>query len=87
MRSPERRVSELGLLQVRAAKIGVVEFRAPQGHVPPLAATYAIKVALQAVYDGTPPGKVANIADKELMGKFIRKAYYDRWIKEFLGGD
>ena len=55
----------------------------PQGHVPPLAATYAIKVALQAVYDGAAPRDVPNIADKEMMAKYIRRADYDQWDEGF----
>ena len=35
---------------------------------------------------GTPPGKLAGIADAELMKRVTRDADYPKWTKDFLGG-
>ncbi|TWT01168.1 oxaloacetate decarboxylase [Reyranella sp. CPCC 100927] len=56
-----------------------------QGHQPIMAAVQAVHDTLKALRDGTPPGKLANIASADLMKRVTRDADYARWTKEFLG--
>ncbi len=56
-----------------------------QGHQPIMAAVQAVHDTLKALRDGTPPGKLANIASSDLMKRVTRDADYARWTKEFLG--
>ena len=73
-------LTDLGYLGARRVRIAL------QGHQPFAAAVKAIHDTLRALRDGTPPGKLAGIADAELMKRVTRDADYSRWTKEFLGG-
>jgi oxaloacetate decarboxylase len=57
-----------------------------QGHQPFAAAVKAVHDTLKALRDGTPPSKLAGVADAELMKRVTREGDYTRWTKEFLGG-
>lgn len=57
-----------------------------QGHQPIMAAVQAVHATLKALKEGTPPGKLENIASGALMKQVTRDADYDRWSREFLGG-
>jgi carboxyvinyl-carboxyphosphonate phosphorylmutase len=45
----------------------------------------AVHDTLKALRDGTPPAKLAGVADAELMKRVTRDADYTRWTKDFLG--
>ena len=55
-----------------------------QGHQPYMAAVAAVRATMQALREGTPPAKLANIAPGELLQQLTRDADYARWSKEFL---
>ncbi|MDP6350660.1 MAG: isocitrate lyase/PEP mutase family protein [Alphaproteobacteria bacterium] len=55
-----------------------------QGHHPFAAAVQAIQDTMAALRDGTPPAKLANIAEKDLMGRITRREDYARWTDAFL---
>jgi oxaloacetate decarboxylase len=57
-----------------------------QGHQPFAAAVKAVHDTLKSLRDGTPPSKLAGVADAELMKRVTREGDYTRWTKEFLGG-
>lgn len=57
-----------------------------QGHQPIMAAVEAVHATLKALREGSPPGKLQNIASGALMKQVTRDADYDRWSREFLGG-
>lgn len=57
-----------------------------QGHQPFRAAVNAVHETLKALREGTPPGKLANVASADMMKRVTRAADYDRWTEEFLGG-
>src|SRR5882724_4262 len=57
-----------------------------QGHQPFAAAVKAVHDTLKALRDGTPPSKLAGVADAELMKRVTRDADYTKWTKDFLGG-
>jgi carboxyvinyl-carboxyphosphonate phosphorylmutase len=57
-----------------------------QGHAPFAAAVKAVHDTLKALREGTPPSKLAGIADAELMKRVTRDGDYATWAKEFLGG-
>jgi carboxyvinyl-carboxyphosphonate phosphorylmutase len=57
-----------------------------QGHQPFAAAVKAIHDTLKALREGTPPSKLAGVADAELMKRVTRDGDYTKWTKEFLGG-
>lgn len=57
-----------------------------QGHQPFAAAVKAVHDTLKALREGTPPSKLAAIADADLMKRVTRDADYSRWTKEFLSG-
>ena len=73
-------LTDLAYLSARRVRIAL------QGHQPFAAAVKAIHDTLRALRDGTPPGKLAGIADADLMKRVTRDADYARWTKEFLGG-
>src|SRR4029453_10613826 len=54
-------LTDLSYLSARRVRIAL------QGHQPFAAAVKAIHDTLRALRDGTPPGKLAGIADAELM--------------------
>ncbi len=55
-----------------------------QGHQPFAAAVKAVHDTLKALREGTPPSKLAGIADAELMKRVTRDSDYTKWTKEFL---
>jgi carboxyvinyl-carboxyphosphonate phosphorylmutase len=57
-----------------------------QGHQPFAAAVKAVHDTLKALREGTPPSKLAGVADAELMKRVTRDGDYSKWTKEFLGG-
>ena len=73
-------LTDLAYLSARRVRIAL------QGHQPFAAAVKAIHDTLRALRDGTPPGKLAGIADADLMKRVTRDADYGRWMKDFLGG-
>ena len=73
-------LTDLAYLSARRVRIAL------QGHQPFAAAVKAVHDTLRALRDGTPPGKLAGIADADLMKRVTRDADYARWTKEFLGG-
>jgi oxaloacetate decarboxylase len=56
-----------------------------QGHQPFMAAVQAAYETLKALREGTPPGKLANIASADLMKRVTRDADYSGWTRDFLG--
>jgi carboxyvinyl-carboxyphosphonate phosphorylmutase len=76
--SPE--LADLAYLGQRRVRIAL------QGHQPFAAAVRAVHDTLKALREGTPPSKLMNIADAELMKRVTRDADYTRWTKDFLGG-
>ncbi len=57
-----------------------------QGHHPFMAAVRATHATLKALRDGTAPGDLPGVADADLMRRVTRRADYDQWSEEFLGG-
>lgn len=57
-----------------------------QGHQPIMAAVQAVHATLKALREGTPPGKLENIASGALMKQVTRDEDYESWAVEFLGG-
>ena len=55
-----------------------------QGHQPFAAAVKAVYDTLKALREGTPPAKLAGIADAELMKRVTREGDYGKWTKDFL---
>ena len=55
-----------------------------QGHQPFAAAVKAVHDTLKALREGTPPAKLAGIADAELMKRVTRDGDYGKWTKDFL---
>jgi 2-methylisocitrate lyase-like PEP mutase family enzyme len=56
-----------------------------QGHQPLMAAVAAVRETRQALREGTPPAKLANLASAQLMQQISRDADYARWGESFLG--
>lgn len=71
-------LADLSYLASRRVRIAL------QGHQPFAAAVKAVHDTLKALREGTPPGKLAGIADAELMKRVTREADYLEWTKEFL---
>jgi len=57
-----------------------------RGHPTLSAAVQAMHATLKALKEGTEPADLTGLAPKELMARVTRKADYDRWTREFLGG-
>ena len=57
-----------------------------QGHQPFMAAVAAVHATMQALRDGTPPAKLANLASAQQMQRLSRDVDYARWSGDFLGG-
>lgn len=55
-----------------------------RGHQPFMAAVAAVQETMQALREGVPPAKLANIASPTLMQRLSRDADYARWSKNFL---
>ena len=58
-----------------------------QGHQPFAAAVQAVHDTLKALRSGTAPADLKGVASGELMGQVTREADYQRWTREFLGGE
>lgn len=56
-----------------------------RGHQGFAASVQAIYDAATAMFSGTSPGKIANVASETLMARLTRTAEYDRSSQEFLG--
>ncbi len=57
-----------------------------QGHQPFAAAVQAVYATLKALREGTPPGKLEDVAPAALMKRVLREADYDAWTRDYLGG-
>ena len=71
-------LADLSYLASRRVRIAL------QGHQPFAAAVKAVHDTLKALRDGTPPGKLAGVADAELIKRVTREGEYTRWTKDFL---
>src|SRR6516162_8965635 len=58
-----------------------------QGHAPFSAAVQAVYDTLKALRDGTKPGDLQGIAPPELMRRVTRADDYQKWTRDFLGGE
>jgi oxaloacetate decarboxylase len=58
-----------------------------QGHAPFSAAVQAVYDTLKALREGAKPGELRGIASPELMQRVTRAADYQKWTKDFLGGE
>jgi carboxyvinyl-carboxyphosphonate phosphorylmutase len=71
-------LADLSYLASRRVRIAL------QGHQPFAAAVKAVHDTLKALRDGTPPGKLAGVADAELMKRVTREGEYTRSTEDFL---
>lgn len=55
-----------------------------QGHQTFAAAVRAVHETMKALREGMAPGKLENIADKDLMERVMRHGDYGRWMDDFL---
>lgn len=58
-----------------------------QGHQPIMAAQQAVHATLKALRDGASPSALPGLPDRGLMGRVTRDADYQRWTRDFLGGN
>jgi oxaloacetate decarboxylase len=58
-----------------------------QGHAPFSAAVQAVYETLKALREGAKPNELRGIASPELMQRVTRAVDYQRWTKDFLGGE
>jgi carboxyvinyl-carboxyphosphonate phosphorylmutase len=77
--SPGDEISDGGYLGSQRVRIAV------QGHAPIAAAVQAIHETLQAIYEGTPPKQLRNIASSDLMGRVSRSGNFAQRAADFLG--
>ncbi|MBN9011866.1 MAG: isocitrate lyase/PEP mutase family protein [Rhizobiales bacterium] len=77
--SPGDEISDGSYLGSQRVRIAV------QGHAPIAAAVQAIQETLQAIYQGTPPKQLKNIASSDLMGNVSRSKSFSRRAADFLG--
>lgn len=77
--SPGDEISDIDYLGSQRVRIAV------QGHAPIAAAVQAIHETLQAIYEGTPPKQLKNIASSDLMGNVSRSKSFSRRAADFLG--
>jgi carboxyvinyl-carboxyphosphonate phosphorylmutase len=77
--SPGDEISDNDYLGSQRVRIAV------QGHAPIAAAVQAIQETLQAIYQGTPPKQLKNIASSDLMGNVSRSKSFSRRAADFLG--
>lgn len=77
--SPGDEISDSDYLGNKRVRIAV------QGHAPIAAAVQAIHETLQAIYEGTPPKQLKNIASSDLMGRVSRSKTFSRRAADFLG--
>lgn len=77
--SPGDEISDVDYLGSQRVRIAV------QGHAPIAAAVQAIHETLQAIYRGTPPKQLKNIASSDLMGNVSRSKIFSQRAADFLG--
>lgn len=77
--SPGDEISDSDYLGSQRVRIAV------QGHAPIAAAVQAIHETLQAIYEGTPPKQLRNIASSDLMGRVSRSRNFAQRAADFLG--
>lgn len=77
--SPGDEISDVDYLGSQRVRIAV------QGHAPIAAAVQAIHETLQAIYQGTPPKQLKNIASSDLMGNVSRSKTFSQRAADFLG--
>ncbi|MGX9392598.1 isocitrate lyase/PEP mutase family protein [Nitrobacteraceae bacterium UC4446_H13] len=77
--SPGDEISDGDYLGSQRVRIAV------QGHAPIAAAVQAIHETLQAIYEGTPPKQLKNIASSDLMGRVSRSKSFAQRAAAFLG--
>jgi carboxyvinyl-carboxyphosphonate phosphorylmutase len=77
--SPGDEISDGSYLGSQRVRVAV------QGHAPIAAAVQAIHETLQAIYQGTPPKQLKNIASSDLMGNVSRSKSFSRRAANFLG--
>jgi carboxyvinyl-carboxyphosphonate phosphorylmutase len=77
--SPGDEISDGDYLGSQRVRIAV------QGHAPIAAAVQAIHETLQAIYEGTPPKQLKNIAASDLMGRVSRFKSFAQRAAAFLG--
>ena len=77
--SPGDEISDGSYLGSQRVRIAV------QGHAPIAAAVQAIHEMLQAIYEGTPPKQLKNIASSDVMGNVSRSKSFSRRAADFLG--
>jgi carboxyvinyl-carboxyphosphonate phosphorylmutase len=77
--SPGDEISDGDYLGSQRVRIAV------QGHAPIAAAVQAIHETLQAIYEGTPPKQLKNIASSDLMGRASRSKSLAQRAAAFLG--
>ncbi|MGB3043927.1 MAG: isocitrate lyase/PEP mutase family protein [Xanthobacteraceae bacterium] len=77
--SPGDEISDIDYLGSQRVRIAV------QGHAPIAAAVQAMHETLQAIYEGTPPKQLKNIASSDLMGNVNRSKSFSRRAADFLG--
>ncbi len=57
-----------------------------QTHAPFSAAVQAVHDTLKALRDGVPPRELKNIASPDMMRRVTRAEDYQRWTRDYLGG-
>lgn len=77
--SPGDEISDTDYLGGQRVRIAV------QGHAPIAAAVQAIHETLQAIYQGTSPKQLKNIASSDLMGRVSRSKSFAQRAADFLG--
>lgn len=77
--SPGDGISDVDYLGNQRVRIAV------QGHAPIAAAVQAIHETLRAIYEGTPPKQLKNIASSDLMGRVSRSKSFAQRAADFLG--
>lgn len=77
--SPGDEISDVDYLGNQRVRIAV------QGHAPIAAAVQAIHETLRAIYEGTPPKQLKNIASSDLMGNVSRSKTFSQRAADFLG--
>jgi carboxyvinyl-carboxyphosphonate phosphorylmutase len=77
--SPGDEISDGDYLGSQRVRIAV------QGHAPIAAAVQAIHETLQAIYEGTQPKQLKNLASSDLMGRVSRSKSFAQRAAAFLG--
>ena len=74
-------INDLDYLSSRRVRLCV------QGHHAVTAAYQAVHDTMTALRDGTKPKDLPNIPSSDFMQRVTRRADYDQWIDDFLGGN